>query len=61
VLAKELGRSPDDHASAFARTEQTMRPSVLRNQALAALDRGDRSQLDAALEEAKNAIGLGGV
>jgi len=62
VLAQELGRTPDDHAAAFAGTEQKMRPYVLKNQALATLDRSsDRSLLDAALENAKNAIDLASV
>jgi 2-polyprenyl-6-methoxyphenol hydroxylase-like FAD-dependent oxidoreductase len=39
VLAYELGRTPDDHALAFARYESRMRPFVEANQELAFIDR----------------------
>jgi 2-polyprenyl-6-methoxyphenol hydroxylase-like FAD-dependent oxidoreductase len=65
VLAQELGRSPRDHAAAFARYEARMRPFVEKNQALVEIskraglaDAGLQEAMFAALEEAKVAIDL---
>lgn len=59
VLALELGRT-DDHALAFARYEQRMRPFVEINQALALMDPQETSPevRTARTDEAKNAIDL---
>jgi 2-polyprenyl-6-methoxyphenol hydroxylase-like FAD-dependent oxidoreductase len=65
VLAQELGRSPGDHAAAFARYEARMRPFVERNQALVEITKkaglaeaGLQEAMFAALEDAKVAIAL---
>ncbi|MFC3491539.1 FAD-dependent monooxygenase [Glycomyces rhizosphaerae] len=59
VLALELGRT-DDHALAFARYEQRMRPFVEINQALALMDPRETPPevRTARTDEAKNAIDL---
>jgi 2-polyprenyl-6-methoxyphenol hydroxylase-like FAD-dependent oxidoreductase len=48
VLAWELAQSPADHGAAFARYEQTMRPFVEVNQAIADLSRDARFGSDPA-------------
>jgi 2-polyprenyl-6-methoxyphenol hydroxylase-like FAD-dependent oxidoreductase len=65
VLAQELGRSPVDHAAAFARYEARMRPFVEKNQALIHVSaaagpygEGGENHFQAALDGAKNAIVL---
>lgn len=59
VLAEELGKSPDDHISAFAAYETRMRPYVLKNQAIAWLDRGAaEEEREVMLQSAKNFIAL---
>jgi 2-polyprenyl-6-methoxyphenol hydroxylase-like FAD-dependent oxidoreductase len=55
VLAKELTRSPKDHASAFARCESRMLPFVRQNQDMLDLERQGPIP-DAIFDAAKNAI-----
>lgn len=69
VLAWELAQSRADHAQAFARYEQKMRPFVEKNQALADLTRDERLSdpdyytgvVEPAMDAAKNAIELDGL
>lgn len=66
VMARELALSPDDHAVAFARYEEKLRPFVEENQAIADLTRDERlsdpdyylNVVEPALEKAKDAIEL---
>jgi 2-polyprenyl-6-methoxyphenol hydroxylase-like FAD-dependent oxidoreductase len=65
VLAQELGRYPNDPLAAFARYEGRMRPFVTTNQALIEITaaagpygEGGESAVQAALDDAKNAIEL---
>lgn len=59
ILAEELGRSPNDHARAFAAYETRLRPYVLKNQALAWRDRNvPDEEAEAMLDEAKNFVAL---
>lgn len=59
ILAQELGRSPHDHARAFAVYDARMRPYVLKNQALAWRDRdAPEEEGEAMIEEAKNFVEL---
>jgi 2-polyprenyl-6-methoxyphenol hydroxylase-like FAD-dependent oxidoreductase len=55
VLARELTRTPKDHAAAFARCEARMRPFVCKNQDMVSLERREPIP-DAIFDEAKNAI-----
>jgi 2-polyprenyl-6-methoxyphenol hydroxylase-like FAD-dependent oxidoreductase len=57
VLAKELTRSPEDHASAFARCERRMLPFVRQNQDMLDLERQEPIP-DNIFDTAKNAIKL---
>ena len=57
VLAKELGRSPQEPENAFARYEQRMRPFVDMNQALLNLARKGPAP-DDEFDRAKNGIDL---
>jgi 2-polyprenyl-6-methoxyphenol hydroxylase-like FAD-dependent oxidoreductase len=57
VLARELSRTPKDHASAFARCEARMRPFVRKNQDMVSLERREPIP-DDVFDEAKNAIVL---
>lgn len=68
VLADELGKAQGNHAAAFARYEERMRPFIEHNQELArlglkvGLDNEEGQQLfGEAMEVAKNAIELEGV
>ena len=70
ALAWELSRSPDDHAAAFARYEERMRPFVSRNQAIAELTRDPRFSedpgyyvevIEPAMEAAEYAVELEGL
>ena len=70
VLATELAQSPDDHAAAFARYEQRLRPFVEANQAIADLTIDPRFEADPeyytrvvepAMDQAKFAIELTGL
>jgi 2-polyprenyl-6-methoxyphenol hydroxylase-like FAD-dependent oxidoreductase len=55
VLARELTRTPKDHASAFARCEARMRPFVRKNQDMLSVER--RAPIpDDVFDEAKNSI-----
>jgi 2-polyprenyl-6-methoxyphenol hydroxylase-like FAD-dependent oxidoreductase len=57
VLAKELTRSPEDHAAAFSRCENRMRPFVRKNQDMLSLER--RGPIpDEVFDTAKNAIDI---
>lgn len=58
VLAEELARAVGDHAAAFAKYEQRMRPFVTVNQALAIRERPDDQVSQEAIDAAKNAIVL---
>ena len=57
VLAKELTRSPEDYAGAFARCEVRMRPFVRRNQDMLSVERREPIP-DDILDQAKNATTL---
>ncbi len=57
VLAAELARQRSDHATAFLRYEERMRPFVALNQALALRDVGEQAS-SRGLDYAKNAIAL---
>jgi 2-polyprenyl-6-methoxyphenol hydroxylase-like FAD-dependent oxidoreductase len=69
VLASELGRSPHDHAAAYARYETKMRPFVEKNQALAEFSLDERfadpdfytGVMEPALHAAQDAIELDGL
>jgi 2-polyprenyl-6-methoxyphenol hydroxylase-like FAD-dependent oxidoreductase len=70
VLAYELAQTPQDHAAAFARYEDKMRPFVAANQAIADLTRDPRftedpafygEVLEPAVDKAKMAIELDGL
>jgi len=70
VLACELSRSPDDHAAAFARYEERLRPFVEINQAIADITRDPRfaedpnfylAVVEPAMERAESAIELAGL
>lgn len=69
VLAWELAQSPGDHAAAFGRYEDKMRPYVEKNQALADLTRDERfsdpeyyrTVIEPAMDVAKDAIELEGL
>jgi 2-polyprenyl-6-methoxyphenol hydroxylase-like FAD-dependent oxidoreductase len=69
LLAYELAQSPGDHAGAFTRYEDKLRPFVEMNQAVAHLAKTDgvinkelaQSQLIQALDAAKNGIDLQGL
>ena len=57
VLARELTRTPEDYAAAFARCEARMRPYVRKNQDMVSVER--RGQIpDDIFDEAKNAISI---
>ena len=58
VLARELARSPGDHAAAFARYEARVRPFALANQDMLDLGRQGPTP-DDIFDRAKNAISLG--
>ncbi|MGW4896073.1 FAD-dependent monooxygenase [Kitasatospora sp. NPDC004240] len=57
VLADELARAAGDHATAFARYEERLRPFVAANQALATENPGGPAA-EESVEAAKNAIPL---
>jgi 2-polyprenyl-6-methoxyphenol hydroxylase-like FAD-dependent oxidoreductase len=57
VLAKELTRSPNDYASAFARCERRMLPFVRQNQDMLNLEQKEPIP-DDIFDAAKNAINL---
>lgn len=58
VLARELTRTPRDHAGAFARCEARMLPFVRKNQDMVSLERREPIP-DDIFDEAKNAIAIG--
>ncbi|MFD9426647.1 MULTISPECIES: FAD-dependent monooxygenase [unclassified Streptomyces] len=60
VLADELARAGDDHAAAFARYAERMRPFVAVNQALVTENGGGEAGPESweAVDRAKNAISL---
>jgi 2-polyprenyl-6-methoxyphenol hydroxylase-like FAD-dependent oxidoreductase len=55
VLAKELTRTPEDHAGAFARCEARMLPFVRQNQDMVSVERQEQVP-DDIFDRAKNAI-----
>ena len=57
VLAKELTRTPEDHAGAFARCEARMLPFVRQNQDMASVERKEPIP-DDIFDRAKNAIAI---
>ncbi|WP_434589460.1 FAD-dependent monooxygenase [Streptomyces sp. A5-4] len=57
VLAEELGRNPDGHAIAYARTEHRMRPFIALNQAIALENPGGPAAQET-VDRAKSAIDL---
>jgi 2-polyprenyl-6-methoxyphenol hydroxylase-like FAD-dependent oxidoreductase len=68
MLAHELAQSPADYTAAFSRYEEKMRPFVNLNQAIIELSQDERfgdldfyPTVEAAMNEAKNAITLPGL
>jgi 2-polyprenyl-6-methoxyphenol hydroxylase-like FAD-dependent oxidoreductase len=57
VLGRDLARTPQDHAAAFARYETRMRPFVLANQDMVSVERKAPIPQDV-FDRAKNAIAL---